>query len=229
MGHYHKDTEISHMENHSHKHTMYGELACHLPYAVFSVAFSLIVLSLLTFIGIDKDASKLRCMWDQLFHNFHFVHIVFASIGTLITFFRFSNNVLKGLIVGFFSATTFCIVSDIVIPYIGGVLLGVPMKLHVCFYSELRNILPFLLVGLFTGLVMRSHNAQTKGYFSIWSHFSHIFVSSLASSFYMVSHGFHNWESQIGYVFFVLILAVVVPCTLSDVVVPLSFASSNKR
>jgi len=228
MSHHHHENEVGHMENLEHKHTMYGELACHLPYAVFSVAFSLIVLSLLTFIGIDKDVYRLRCVWDQLFHNFHFVHIVFASIGTLITFFRFSNNVLKGLIVGFFSASTFCILSDIVIPYIGGVMLGVPMKLHVCFTTELHNILPFLLVGLFTGVVMRSHTAQDKSYFSLWSHFTHIFVSSLASSFYMVSHGFYDWESQIGYVFLVLILAVVIPCTLSDVVVPLFFANSGK-
>ncbi|MDR3646187.1 MAG: hypothetical protein P4L22_01450 [Candidatus Babeliales bacterium] len=225
--HHHSENEVSHTE-HERNHTMYQELACHLPYAVFSVAFSLIVLSLLTFIGVGKNPSELRCIWDQLFHNFHFVHIVFASIGTLITFFRFSNNVLKGVIVGFFSASTFCILSDIVIPYIGGVILGVPMTLHVCFTSELKNVLPFLLVGLFTGVVMRSHSAQDKSYFSLWSHFTHIFVSSLASSFYMVSHGFHNWESQIGYVFLVLILSVVIPCTLSDVVVPLFFARSDK-
>ena len=81
------------------------------------------------------------------------MHIVFAAIGTLITYFRYSKDLFKGLIVGLFSASFFCILSDIVMPYIGGELLGVHMNLHVCFYYELRNVLPFLFIGLFTGLL----------------------------------------------------------------------------
>jgi len=223
---HHNHHESGH--NH-HNHTLYDDLKIHLPYAVFSVALSLIILSLLDFISVGKDPDEIKCLWDQLFHNFHFVHIVFAAIGTLITFFRYSKNLLKGLIVGFFSASFFCILSDIVMPYIGGELLGVHMNLHVCFYYELRNVLPFLFVGLLTGAAMKDHESDVKGYVSIWSHFTHIFISSLASSFYLVSHGFHNWASQIGFVFLVLILSVVIPCTLSDIVVPSMFAKSEKK
>jgi hypothetical protein len=224
MNHNHSDHghEVMH-----HKHTLYDELACHLPYAVFSVALSLIFLSVLEFIGIGKDPKQLKCLWDQLFHNFHFVHIVFAAIGTLITFFRYSKDLVRGVIVGFFSATFFCILSDIVLPYIGGQLLGIHMHLHVCFLYELKNVLPFLFVGLFTGVVMRSHALEVRGYFSIWSHFAHIFVSALASSFYLVSHGFDNWALKIGYVFLVLLLSVVIPCTLSDIVIPMTLARTK--
>lgn len=212
-----------------HKHSIYDELACHLPYAVFSVALSLIFLSLLGFIGVGKSPESLRCFWDQLFHNFHFVHIVFASIGALITFFRYSNNILKGIIVGFFTASVFCILSDIVLPYLGGKMLGVHMHLHVCFLYELKNVLPFLFVGLFTGTVMRTHQLEVRGYLSLWSHFAHIFISALASSFYLVSHGFTNWASSIGYVFLVLLISVVIPCTLSDIVIPMTLARSGGR
>jgi len=230
--HDHSNHELkneTHGHGNNHTHTLYGELACHLPYAVFSVAMSLVLLSLLDFMAVGKNQAELRCLWDQLFHNFHFVHIVFASIGTLITFFRFSNNILKGLIVGFFSASVFCILSDIVLPYIGGQLLGVHMNLHVCFYYELRNVLPFLFVGLVTGVIMRSHKTSDRSYFSLWSHFAHIFISSLASSFYLVSHGFNDWATQIGFVFLVLVLCVVVPCTFSDIIVPMMFARSDKN
>jgi hypothetical protein len=212
-----------------HKHSIYDELACHLPYAVFSVALCLIFLSLLGFIGIGKNSDQLKCIWDQLFHNFHFVHIVFASIGSLITFFRFSRDIVRGIIVGFFTATVFCILSDIVLPYIGGQLLGVHMHLHVCFFYELKNVLPFLFVGLFTGVVMRSHQLEVRGYLSVWSHFAHISISALASSFYLVSHGFENWASHIGYVFLVLLICVVIPCTLSDIVIPMTLARSGKK
>lgn len=227
--HHHSHPQIEQIQEIHHKHSLYDELAVHLPYAVFSVALSLIVLSLLGFIGVGKDPNQLRCLWDQLFHNFHFVHIIFASIGTLITFFRFSTNLVRGVIVGFCSASVFCILSDIVLPYIGGVLLGVDMHLHVCFLYELHNVLPFLIVGLFTGVVMRSHQLEVRGYFSLWSHFAHIFISALASSFYLVSHGFSDWANSIGYVFLVLLLSVVIPCTLSDIVIPMTFARSGKK
>lgn len=225
----HNHIKNNHVHDIHHKHSTYDELACHLPYAVFSVALSLIFLSIMGFIGVGKDPASLRCLWDQLFHNFHFVHIVFASVGTLITFFRFSTNLVRGLIVGFFSASLFCILSDVVLPYIGGQLLGVHMHLHVCFIYELKNVLPFLFVGLLTGVVMRSHQLEVRGYFSLWSHFAHIFISALASSFYLVSHGFENWASQIGYVFLVLLLSVVIPCTLSDIVIPMTLAKSGKK
>jgi len=219
----------SHIEHEIHHHSVASEIACHLPYAVFSVALSLVILSILNFIGVDKDADDLRCIWDQLFHNFHFMHIVFASVGTMLTFFRFSRNLLRGLVVSFCSSMIFCVLSDIVLPYIGGTLLGVNMHLHICFYYELKNILPFLLVGLFTGFVMKNHALESRDKSSLWSHFTHIFISSLASSFYLVSHGFYDWPSKIGYVFLVLIACVLVPCTLSDVVIPVIFAKSSDK
>jgi len=51
----------------------------------------------------------------------------------------------------------------------------------------------------------------------------------LASAFYMVSSGFGDWIDQIGLVFILLIFAVVIPCTLSDVVVPILFAKPRYR
>ena len=66
--------------------------------------------------------------------------------------------------------------------------------------------------------------------FSLWSHSVHIFISSLASSFYFVANGFYDWADSIGAVFVVLIIAVLIPCTLSDVVVPAYFARfGNKK
>ena len=54
------------------------------------------------------------------------------------------------------------------------------------------------------------------------------FVSSLASTFYLVAHGFAHWHTQIGLVFLSLIVAVVIPCTLSDLVVPMTFARAGR-
>ena len=211
------------------EHTIPEEVYSHLPYAVFSVTFSLIALSIFSFLAVSKNSADVNCAFDQLFHSFHFMHIVFASSGSLLTFFRFSDNLPKGLFIGGLTSMIFCALSDILMPYVGGTLLGVDMHLHLCFIYELQNVLPFLIVGLFTGVIMRRHQLEVRGVISLWSHFTHIFISSLASSFYLVAHGFSDWAPQIGPVFLVLLISVLIPCSLSDVVIPMFFAKAGKK
>lgn len=221
-----------HCEDHdlTHKHTVTDELLCHFPYAVFSVALSLAVLSFVTFFSLfSNNTEAVEHGAHLLFHAFHFMHIVFAATGVLITYFRFSKNIIKGLIVGLLTASFFCTVSDSILPYIGGRLLGVHMHFHLCFWSDIDKIIPFLLVGLLNGYIMSKHHQSKQALYSTFSHFIHILISSFASMFYLVAHGLLDWGDNIGFVFLFLIGAVVVPCTLSDVVVPMYFARADKK
>ncbi len=227
--------EHEHLDSHdhgAHQHSMMSELFCHLPYAIFSVAFSLIILSFFSVFTMGiTDPAIVKKGSKALFHSFHFMHIVFATTGTIVTFFRFSRtrNFLRGLIVSIISPTFFCILSDAVLPYIGGTMLGVPMRFHMCFFTEPQKVVPFLVVGLINGFVMSQHHGSKQGAYSVSSHAVHIFVSSLASTFYLISHGFTNWYASIGNVFVMLIIAVVVPCTLADVVVPMTIARAREK
>jgi hypothetical protein len=207
-----------------HDHTFYEELIHHLPYAIFSVAVGIVILSFLSaFQSITPSGYYL------LFHSFHFLHILFAATGTIITFSRFSRNTTMALIVGIISPTFFCIFSDILMPYAVGRLLGVTMELHICFHHEIHNILPFLAAGVINGMLLRHHQSSMLRLFSIGSHFVHILISSLAALFYLVSHGFSSWHSQMGYIMLVMAVAIIVPCTLSDIVVPMYFAGIKKK
>ena len=214
-----------------HSHSFMEELICHLPYAIFSVALSLGVLSFLTYFSrlLAADCGDVCDSSVILFHSFHFMHIVFAATGTLITFLRFSKNYVKGTLVAIGSTLVFCTISDAVLPFITGEILGMHMHFHICMMSELHNVLPFLVVGLINGHVMSLHHASRQGVFSIFSHFIHILISSFASIFYLVSQGFVDWHTSIGAIFLFLIIAVVVPCTLSDLVVPMAFAGVGKK
>lgn len=213
-----------------HKHTLYDELICHLPYAIFSVAFGLTILSFFSTIIMfgNPDIALVIKSAKVLFHNFHFMHIVFAATGTMITFCRYSKNVLLALVISIVTPAIFCMLSDTILPYIGGRMLGIPMQFHICLLTKPLRVLPFLIVGVINGLVMSRHHNSKQGMYSISSHAVHIFISSLASVFYLVSHGFTNWHAHIGNVFIFIIIAVVVPCTLSDVVVPMVFARAGK-
>ena len=223
------DKGVPHGHEHTHEHSITGELLCHLPYAIFSVALGLTVLSFLSFISLGMQPEQARSGANMLFHAFHFMHIVFAVTGALITFLRFSKNTLMGLFVAGVVGSAFCILSDAVMPYVAGRMLGVAMEFHICFVSELHNVLPFLVVGLINGLALSRHDHERQGLYSITSHFVHILVSSFASMFYLVGHGYGNWQSEMGLVFLFLIIAVLIPCTLADIVIPMSFARVGSK
>ncbi len=226
-----------HDHEHHHDHSVIGELVHHLPYAIFSVALGLIILSLLDVFGLSHGHGEIAHGDHHhaangahlLFHSFHFLHIIFAMTGSLIMFSRFSSNLFKGVIVALVSSMFFCTLSDVILPYIAGLMLGVHMNFHLCFYSELHNIIPFFCIGLLNGIVMSKHASSLKTFYSVGSHFGHILISSLASLFYLVSEGFSNWYPQMGLLYVFLVIAVVVPCTLADVVVPMFFAKSRKN
>lgn len=215
--------------DHDHFPTLSHELIVHLPYAIFSVAFAFAVLSFASSYSLNGNDCQACYGATVLFHCFHCMHLVFAATGTILTFLRFSTNTLKGLLIGICSPIIFCMTSDAILPYMAGRLFGVPMKLHLCFVTDVWNVIPFLLVGIINGFVMSRHRGSVLSMYSIFSHMLHILVSSLASTFYLVSYGFSDWYCYIGIVFVFMILAVVVPCTLSDLVVPILFAKANNE
>lgn len=230
----HSHDHHGHNHDHDHEHSFKQELMHHLPYAIFSVALGMVILSLLDYASaansVSLAARKTACAgYHMLFHSFHFLHILFAATGTVITFSRFSKSIPKALIVGTISPAIFCMLSDVLLPNLAGRLLGVDMELHICFHRELANVIPFLFVGITNGMILRSQHSSMLRMFSLGSHFAHILISSLAGLFYMVSHGFENWYPQMGLVFLFLVVAVVIPCTLSDVIVPMYFAGVRKN
>lgn len=218
------------------------ELMHHLPYGTLSVALALMLLSLISVLfGLSTMALEhahehsahvcgMHSGMDILFHSFHFAHILFAASGTMVTFYRYSKNLMAGILVGIFSSVVFCTLADILLPYAAGRLLGVCMDLHICFYSELANIVPFLLVGVINGIIISRGKEEHTESHAISLHFIHTFISAMASIFYAIGHGLQNFHDYLGMFFVLMLVAVVIPCTLSDVVVPILWARMvNKK
>jgi len=215
-----------------HKGSFVEELVCHLPYAIVSVAFALIILSFLSYFTFNLCTSPvlLKRSSSILFHSFHFIHILFSVTGSLITFYRFSNaGLIKGALVGIFSALIFCPLSDAFMPYLAGRILGVEMQFHFCILQEYQNIFPFVIAGLINGLALGRLKKEKLTNYSFGAHSMHILVSAFASLFYLVSFGMTDWYLQIGMVFIFLVIAVVIPCILSDIVTPMFFARVDRK
>lgn len=213
---------------------LWHELVEHLPYALIAVASGLGLLSFFTVFAFDTmTPAMVHKSADILFHNFHFMHIAFAATGVMVTFLRFSKNLFKGLLVGAVTTITFCLLSDVIVPYFGGNLLGVHMHFHFCFIDEIVNVAPFLFVGLLIGSILgmyspHDHHKHDHDHHSVLFHTLHILTSTFASIFYLIAHGFVAWYAHIGMVFLITLVAVVLPCTLSDLVAPIFFAGVKK-
>lgn len=209
-----------------HHDSLYDALLCHFPYAILSVALSILCLSVLMF--AQPQGLEIAHHAHRLFHSLHLMHILFAGTGVVLTFRRYSNSLLQTILVGFLVPTFFCTLSDAIMPYFGGLLLHLPMKLHWCFLAHTGTVIIFLCAGIVNGIVLSLHTSERMVSYSIGSHFLHIFISSLASTFYFVSFGLEKWWHHIGFLFAFLVLAVVVPCTLADLVVPMLYGMRNR-
>jgi len=215
-----KETSCCH-NNAAHAHvSIKEELLCHFPYAVFAVAFALMLLSMLGY----GDPTHQRGL-HSLFHTTHFLHILFAASGTVLVARRFGAGIIMSTLQAVCLPAIFCTISDSIMPYLGGKLAGLDMHWHWCFYSHLSTVIPFLIFGVLTGFVMSTHAAHKQASYAAFSHFMHIFVSAFASTAYLVSHGYVHWVSEMGFVFSYLIIAVLIPCTIADVIVPMFFAT----
>ena len=65
---------------------------------------------------------------------------------------------------------------------------------------------------------------------TLFSHSLHVFSSTMASIFYLIGpFGQTAWIASLGWAFLLVVLAVMVPCCLSDIVFPLAMARSGRQ
>ena len=198
------------------------ELGQHLPYSIFGVVVGIIILGILTFFSIILNAGHLLPVAaKELFHIFHPIHILLSAVTTTAMFWKHERHFLKVLSIGFAGSIIICGLSDILLPYLGGEMLGIHMDLHICALSHPSIVISFAAIGVAMGFLVPSAIEKSTEF----SHSMHILVSSMASILYLISFGFSQWTGMIGGVFFITFLAVILPCCLSDIVFPLSFIS----
>ncbi len=196
------------------------ELTHHLPYTVVS---SFIAMVGVWYFGITQMAQHPggwipETEWS--FHVLHPMHVCISAITTTAVLWHFDRKFVKTLLVGLSSVIP-CALSDYIVPFVGGRLLGQPMKLHICLIEHPMLIIPFLVLGVVGGFLFGEHVSGK----SVFSHGVHVFISSLAALFYLVSFGCTGWMTDVRLVFpvlLVVVLAVWMPCCISDIVIPIS-------
>ncbi len=211
------------------------ELREHVPFSVSAVAIGLTLAGAICILGFGNGASQtghehgadgaIVNPAELFFHLFHPVHMFFSAAATAAMFHRYEQKPLKALIIGMIGAVGVCGVSDIVMPQASLAILGVETPWHICVWEHPWLAFPFAIVGVFVGVAAAGSVVKS----TLISHSLHVFASTMASIFYMVGPlGMLAWIEDIGKMFIFVVIAVVVPCCLSDIVFPLLMSRAGR-
>ena len=201
------------------KHTLLEELSVHLPYSLMAATIGTGLLLFIAWVAKLQGTSQLseKSSETLLFHMFHPLHLFLSAAATTAMFWRHEKRFVKALGVGFFGTVIPCGLSDYVAPFLGGRLLGVPMALHICFIEHPQLVVSAVLLGMALGFF----TADRIQHSTVFSHTAHVFVSSLATTLYLVSFGMNDWGRFLVAVFSITVAGVLIPCCFSDIVFPM--------
>ncbi len=205
---------------------IWKNLSHHLPFTILSVNIGLIIVGFMTFFANIAGVENFSPYTQEMFHIFHPSHLLFSAIATTAMFWQHEKKVVKTVIIGFIGSVGICGISDILIPYISGFLMGVSMEWHVCIIEHPQLVLPFVVIGILIGFLAPGTLEKQEGV--IFSHSLHVLISSIASILYLISYGMTHWIHNIGLILIYMVLAVALPCCTSDVVFPLLFVKQKK-
>ena len=190
-----------------------SELKSHIPFTTFGAFTGIAIIFFLP--KISNEASS------TLFFIFHPLHVFFSAVATA-SIYKLNVNhnkytLLKILLIGFLGSIGIATLSDSLIPFWGESLLDLPNKnVHIGFIEKWWLINPLALAGIMIAYVKPTTRLP---------HTMHVLISTWASVFHVVMAKTSSLDllSHI-FIFIFLVLAVWIPCCVSDIAFPLLFS-----
>jgi len=192
------------------------ELKHHTPFTIFGALTGIIIM--LIFYRIPSNISY------NIFYVLHPMHVILSALVTASMYKKYSKKVnpLILILIGYVGSVGIATLSDSIIPYIGEIMLNLPNSgIHLGFIEKwwLVNPLAFL------GIAIAYFNPKTK-----FPHAGHVLLSTWASLFHIImALGGIISLSLFIVVFIFLLIAVLIPCCLSDIVFPLLFIKTKNK
>lgn len=186
------------------------ELGRHVPFTALGAITGIIIMVIVVFGGISSSVS------NTLFYILHPAHVLLSALATAAMYRRYSSNskIWVLVLIGWIGSIGIATLSDSVIPYLGGALLGVEMEFHVGFIEKWWLINPLALIGI----AIAYWRPMTE-----FPHTGHVLLSTWASLFYFTAFGMADWIPWLPFIFLFLFIAVWIPCCVSDIIFPLLF------
>ncbi len=190
------------------------ELARHVPFTAFGAVTGLIIMVVVVFGGIPSNVSH------TVFYTLHPVHIVLSALVTTAMYRLHGGRTWAAFPIGYIGSIGVCTMSDAILPYLGGILIGAEMEFHVGFIEKWWLVNPLAFLGIAIGY----RRIVTK-----LPHAGHVLLSTWASLFYLTAFGTADWVPLLPLVALILFTTVWFPCCLSDIIFPLLFVRKSKK
>lgn len=190
------------------------ELRTHAPYTALGALSGIIIMGVVVVADVPSSISY------TAFYTLHPIHVLLSALVTTTMYTKYRKTKFwVAVLIGWTGSIGIATISDAIIPFLGGNLLGVRMEFHIPFIEKWWiNLLA--LVGIAIG-----YRKQTTRI----PHFGHVLLSTWASLFYFIAFGIVDWIPLLPFIFLFLFLAVWTPCCTSDIVYPLLLVGKAKE
>ena len=192
------------------------ELKEHIP---FTALATLIAVTLTIILTISKP-SYFPEFSKPLFEILHPAHVFFSAFATASLFYKYKKKIIATLLVGITGAISMGSLSDVILPWFETNLLSITTSFHLPLIEEPFVIIGIALIGSLTGIFL----IKTK-----LPHLIHVLLSVFASLAYLFAFGPELDILMLFLSFFIVFIAVILPCCLSDIVFPLLFIKDKKQ
>jgi len=188
------------------------ELTEHIPFTALATLVAVVIVMFTPMCKINLS--------ETLFEVMHPLHVLFSAFATAAIYHKYKKNFLATLVIGIVGSILIGSFSDILIPWLGASLLSFDIHFHLPIIKEPLIILGAALLGTLLGI----YTTKTK-----MPHLLHVFLSVFASLFYITAFTTNINGLQILISFFIVFLAVIIPCCLSDIWFPLYFVNRKNK
>ena len=196
------------------KHEILHELREHMP---FTAAATLVSVIIMAFLLIKENLVSYAV---SMFYVFHPAHIFFSSIVSAAIFYRYSKNIFFALISSIVISVIIGSISDVILPYLGSSLFRIPISFRLPAIESPLLIFGVAFLGGITGITIK----KTK-----FPHFIHVLISVFASLLYIFAYSTEFSFLTFFLIFIITSISVVIPCCLSDIVLPILFQDKLKN
>ncbi len=197
-----------------------SELKEHVLFTALGAVSGIIIMVIIVLTNIPTQISQ------TAFHTLHPLHVILSALTTTAMYRKYGiSKIWAAVLIGYSGSIGIATLSDAIIPYLGGALLGVEIGFHLPFLETEK--MPFIGIetwklvnsAALAGIIIGVLRPTTK-----FPHSGHVFLSTWASLFYFIAFGAAHWLPLLPFIFLFLFLAVWLPCCISDIVFPLLFA-----
>jgi len=204
---------------HNHENIFVDELSTHWKFTAGAVVISGIIIAVLKLTLFPEATPET----EGIFEGFFISHLFFAALTPASLLAKYKRALWLGVFVAVLTSSITCTLSDIVLPYLGGIALGYDMHFHICIIEEPLTAWSFIIGGALLGFLLSSSLRKL----SRFTHGLHILLSSTAAGMYLITYGVEVISIKALIFLPILIISVLVPCVMNDIGVPSYIVSVN--